>query len=98
MRLHSLVFACQTGTPFISLSYQPRNAAFCASVGMERFGVRLGDLRALNVAATELLRSRVSVRDHLLDLRARNVATIGRLMDDIRSRVLGKWSGECVSR
>jgi polysaccharide pyruvyl transferase WcaK-like protein len=98
MRLHSLVFACQTGTPFISLSYLPKNAAFCASVGMERFSVRLGDLRALNVAATELLRSRVSVREHLLDVRARNVATIGRLMDDIRSRVLGKWSGECVSR
>ncbi len=89
MRLHSLIFACQTGTPFVSLSYQPKNAVFCSSIGMERYSVPLGDLKALRHAVQDLRASRDAVRQRLIEARDRNVAEITHIMGDIRARVMG---------
>lgn len=46
MRLHALIFACQQGIPFISLTYQPKNAQLCASMGLKRFSVDLYQLKS----------------------------------------------------
>jgi hypothetical protein len=50
MRLHGLIFATQRGRPFVSLSYQPKNIAYCRSVGMEHASIDLYDLSALGPA------------------------------------------------
>ena len=69
MRVHSLVFACQMGIPFVSLSYQPKNHAFCGSVGMEDFSVDLYKLDRLPNVLQELVDGHSRIRDSLLDAR-----------------------------
>jgi hypothetical protein len=70
MRFHGLVFACQTGTPFVSLSYQPKNVQFCRDVGLPQASVDLYDLRGLHSALCRLKSEYADTRRHLLEKRA----------------------------
>jgi polysaccharide pyruvyl transferase WcaK-like protein len=83
MRLHSLIFACQMGVPFISLSYMPKNHRFCESVGLASFSLQLYDLSELSQAVSQLKASTYVVREQLLQVSRENRASIERAMHDI---------------
>jgi polysaccharide pyruvyl transferase WcaK-like protein len=54
MRLHALIFACQKGLPFVSLTYQPKNAAFCAAVGVSALSADLYHPAAFTAALAQV--------------------------------------------
>lgn len=45
MRLHSIIFATQMGIPFVSLSYEPKNANFCADLGLPELSLPLKEFK-----------------------------------------------------
>lgn len=45
MRLHGLIFALLTKTPFISLSYSPKVRNFCKMINMEKYCIDLSSLK-----------------------------------------------------
>lgn len=47
MRYHSIVFATQCGIPFISLSYQRKNSAFCFDMKFDTLSVDLDNINEL---------------------------------------------------
>ena len=47
MRFHSIVFATQSGIPFISLSYQPKNNTFCSDMGLDMLSVDIYKINEL---------------------------------------------------
>ncbi|MCO5192593.1 MAG: polysaccharide pyruvyl transferase family protein [Anaerolineae bacterium] len=70
MRLHALIFACQMGIPFISLSYQPKNEEICRQLDMARFSVPLTDLSQLTSAVAALKTEWSQLREQMLDFTA----------------------------
>lgn len=87
MRLHGLIFACQKGIPFLSLSYQPKNEAFCNDIGLPDNSVSIFDPILLSTAMDKLASNHDELRLRLLDVRAdyqREIvaimAAIGRLV------------------
>jgi len=70
MRLHGLIFSCQMGIPFLSLSYQPKNEAFCADLGLPELSVPLGHGDALEHALDHLMAAGRDLRSALLDRRS----------------------------
>jgi polysaccharide pyruvyl transferase WcaK-like protein len=87
MRLHSLIFACQMGIPFVSLSYQPKNAAFCADVGMEAVSVSPYDRHQLDRALTEMLGDAETMRRQLIAFRNQSVQAIWRAVEPLVQRI-----------
>jgi len=83
MRLHALIFACQMGIPFISLSYQPKNVGFCKSVGMQQYSVDLFRMKELSQAIGELRESYGELRERLLEVRAESQQRITALMNEL---------------
>jgi polysaccharide pyruvyl transferase WcaK-like protein len=69
MRLHALIFACQMAIPFVSLSYQPKNRALCADLGLEWASVPLGDTARLAEALDTLCECADEHRTALVELR-----------------------------
>lgn len=94
MRLHALIFACQTAIPFLSLSYQPKNEEFCKALGMP--GLSLDIFRpALLAEAIDNLKSEYArIRLGLLDIRAEYRQEIRAVMTAIR-RLVTRVGQEC---
>ncbi|MGQ9652148.1 MAG: polysaccharide pyruvyl transferase family protein [Phycisphaerae bacterium] len=67
MRLHALIFACQMGIPFVSLSYQPKNVEFCKALGLESLSVDLFRMSHLKRAIAYLKAEYDHVRQNLMD-------------------------------
>lgn len=90
MRLHALIFACQMGIPFLSLSYQPKNREFCRAAGIESMSVELPDHRSLK-AGTWTLKSRYDeIRSRILAYREQCAREINQIMGDLAGRIGGK--------
>lgn len=87
MRLHSLVFACQSGLPFVSLSYQPKCVEFCRSVGLPELSVALYGLRGLGRALHTITTDYDAIRDRLVDYRARAKDAVAQAMDLVRDAI-----------
>jgi glycosyltransferase involved in cell wall biosynthesis/polysaccharide pyruvyl transferase WcaK-like protein len=83
MRLHGLIFSCQMGIPFLSLSYQPKNEAFCADLGLEKLSIPLGHDDALESSLDFLLAEGREIRSSLLDRRSEYEAQARTLMNGI---------------
>jgi len=90
MRLHSVIFACQMGIPFASLSYQPKNERFCRALDLEKLSVDLFHAGELDDAITILQDSHEDLRERLLDFRERACADIRSKMSDVRKQVLAR--------
>ena len=80
MRVHSLMFAAQTGIPFVSLSYQPKNEEFCRAIALEHLSVDLCDLSKLRTAISTLKDSYVEIRQKLIDYRDKSRDEIRQIM------------------
>jgi polysaccharide pyruvyl transferase WcaK-like protein len=89
MRLHALIFACQMGIPFLSLTYQPKNKEFCRSIGMEQYSIDLFHLAGLSPAVERLKRDSRQFRSHLLEVRE----TYRRNITDRMKELLGSFAG-----
>jgi polysaccharide pyruvyl transferase WcaK-like protein len=90
MRLHALMFACQMGIPFVSLSYQPKNEAFCNAIGLET--VSFGLYTRVSKFEEALLQMKASyhdTREILLDYRSQSSKVLNDIMGSI-SRLLSK--------
>ncbi len=83
MRLHSLIFACQTAIPFVSLSYQPKNVAFCADLGMEAVSVSLYDCGQLDAALVRMKDEAAEIRRRLLSIREEKVRAVWRAAEPL---------------
>ncbi len=90
MRLHSLIFACQSGIPFVSLSYQPKNERFCRALGLEKLSVGLFDLSELDSAISVVKDSYSQLREKLIFERDRAHADITSTMNEIRRLMTGR--------
>jgi len=90
MRLHSLIFACQSGIPFVSLSYQPKNERFCRALGLEKLSVDLFDLSELDSAISVVKDSYSQLREKLIFERDRAHAEITSTMNEIRRLMTGR--------
>jgi glycosyltransferase involved in cell wall biosynthesis/MoaA/NifB/PqqE/SkfB family radical SAM enzyme len=87
MRFHSLVFACQMGIPFVSLSYQPKNERFCKALGMDDLSVSFDDMTCLDAAISTLKATYGDLREKLLSFRGQTHAEIESIMTNIRRLV-----------
>ncbi len=74
MRLHALIFACQKGIPFVSLTYQPKNAVFCTAAGVPELSTDLFHPAAFTAALTRVQADYAAVRARLLAYRGHAVA------------------------
>lgn len=83
MRLHSIIFACQMGIPFISLSYSPKNDEFCKSIEMDDFSIDIYDLSNLETAVVNLKENYSKIREKLLYYREKNHFEINQAMNNI---------------
>jgi hypothetical protein len=88
MRLHSLMFACQMGIPFVSLSYQPKNERFCRALGLEDLSIDLFDIAQLDAAISIMKDSYSQVREKLLFFREKAHADISSTMSNIRNLII----------
>ena len=71
MRFHSIVFATQCGVPFISLSYQPKNAEFCSGMGLDILSMDIYEMNKL-VDKIEYVKNNYDrIRRHLISYRER---------------------------
>lgn len=84
MRFHALVFALQRAVPFLSLSYQPKNAMFCRDLGLPQLSVDIYSLKDLPGSLSMLKTERRFLRERFLDIRADYTAEIGRIVRHIR--------------
>lgn len=89
MRLHSLIFACQMGIPFVSLSYQPKNEAFCEDVGMSSVSVSLFDPAQLEQALDTMIGQSRQIRGRLLAIRDQNVGRIWQTVEPLVRHIRG---------
>lgn len=89
MRLHSLIFACQMGIPFLSLSYQPKNKEFCKSIGLNA-SVNLYNLNNLEYLIKNMKENYFEIREHLLDYTSEQNKHAWKIMRDISKVVLFK--------
>jgi len=87
MRLHALIFACQMGIPFVSLSYQPKNRALCAELGMEWASTPLGRCDDLAAALDTLQASAREHREALLERREESVQRCWKSVEPIVAAV-----------
>jgi polysaccharide pyruvyl transferase WcaK-like protein len=87
MRLHGLIFACQKGIPFLSLSYQPKNEHFCSALGLSENSVNIFDKESLSSAMHRLTSNHAGLRSRLLDARADYQREITAIMEAIRRLV-----------
>lgn len=69
MRLHALIYACQKGIPFISLSYQPKNVVFCHELGMKQLSVDIYHTERLIAAIAYLKDNHRTLRDKMITYR-----------------------------
>lgn len=87
MRLHSLIFACQMGIPFLSLSYQPKNEEFCKSVGLEELSISLYDLSRLAEKIRRLQAGYAGYRERLLAFSAEQHNQAAGIMRQIAGQI-----------
>jgi polysaccharide pyruvyl transferase WcaK-like protein len=87
MRLHSLIFACQMGIPFISLSYMPKNEQFCQEIGLPHMSVPLHDYRHFPIVLANLLKDARQIREHLIEIRYENSCLINQQMSQIKRAI-----------
>lgn len=87
MRLHSLIFASQMGIPFLSLSYQPKNVAFCKSIQLD-CSIDLFDLSRLENRLEYLKEHYSEIRSHLLEFTDRQRKHAWELMNSISRNFL----------
>lgn len=66
MRLHSLIFATQMGIPFISLSYEPKNANYCNGLSHGELSLPLLDYKQIGRKIDYLKNNYDSIRQDLL--------------------------------
>ncbi len=71
MRFHSIVFATQCGIPFISLSYQPKNAAFCSDMGLDILSMDIYKMNQLEDKIADIRDNYDTFREHLISYRER---------------------------
>jgi polysaccharide pyruvyl transferase WcaK-like protein len=88
MRFHGVLFACQMGIPFVSLSYQPKSKSFCAENGMAEMSVGIRDTGGLRDAIEVMRTQAVHLREELLEVRSRAVSAAW----DCMGSLLGPWS------
>jgi polysaccharide pyruvyl transferase WcaK-like protein len=88
MRLHGLIFACQKGIPFLSLSYQPKNEEFCSEMGIAEISVDIFEEASLLSALDRLTSDHAQLRLRLLDARADYQREITVIMKAIRNLVV----------
>lgn len=87
MRFHSLVFACQMGIPFLSLSYQPKNARLCQDIGLPMLSVDPYRQDQVKSGLDYLLGHYDEIREKIFSYRLRSCSEIQKQMKDIVSRV-----------
>jgi len=68
-RFHSAILALQSGTPVLSLNYQPKSSGMMGLLGLRRYSVDLADARPeiLGPLAEELLEKGAGLRSSLLE-------------------------------
>lgn len=66
MRLHSLIFACQSGIPFISLSYEPKNINYCNDIGLPELSIPPKKYRQIRKKIKYLKNNYDTIRNSLI--------------------------------
>jgi len=84
MRLHALIFACQVGVPFLSLSYQPKNEEFCKALCMPELSLDICRPELFSPAIDNLKSEHARIRSNLIERRATNHREITTIMTAIR--------------
>ncbi|SHP75753.1 polysaccharide pyruvyl transferase CsaB [Mycobacteroides abscessus subsp. abscessus] len=81
MRLHGLIFACQMGLPFISLSYQPKNYGFLEELGLRDLSVDIFKSEELENKIDLLRENYKDIRERLIYFRNESNLKIHQTMD-----------------
>jgi polysaccharide pyruvyl transferase WcaK-like protein len=66
MNMHSAIFSFNVGTPFINISYNEKNPAFCRLAGMQDYCLDISRLGEMLPASLELLAEENSLRKKLV--------------------------------
>jgi len=92
MRLHSLIFAANAGTPFIALSYDPKVDAFAAAMAATEFCFPIEGLAAEGVATAveKALHEREALRERVAEaaqkMRARGAISAHLAAESLKPR------------
>ena len=90
MRLHSLIFACQMGIPFLSLSYQPKCLEFCRSLGLEHLSVNIYDLSTMSLRLQSLKDEYSTLRDRLISETHTRRAVIHKILHEVLDVIVAR--------
>lgn len=85
MRLHSVIFACQAGLPFVSIAYQPKCREFCRDLGYPQLSINPYGLRGLSDALAAVSRDYDQIRARLVTYRESARASLEPIVRDIRN-------------
>jgi polysaccharide pyruvyl transferase WcaK-like protein len=89
MRYHALLFSVQCGIPFVCLSYQPKCARFCQSIGMSHYSLDLFDYDKIVDRLLDLENNYHTIRQNLVLHRRKLSNDINCRMSEILSIVEG---------
>lgn len=87
MRYHAVVFAAQSGVPFLSLSYQPKNVSFCREIGLEDLSVDIFSWRTELAGKVTYLKENYSyLRNVLVAHRQDSFEKVQQMMGEFSTR------------
>lgn len=69
MRYHGLLFACQIGIPFVSLSYEQKNTNFCRDIGLPQLYLKLNQYQKIEQKINYINKNYDDIRNKLLSYR-----------------------------
>jgi polysaccharide pyruvyl transferase WcaK-like protein len=85
MRLHSLIFACQAGIPFVSIAYQPKCTEFCCDLGLAQLAVSPYGLQGLEDALAYVVGAHDEIRRRLVAYRTASRSKVVVALDVVRA-------------
>jgi len=88
MRYHGLLFACQTGIPFISLSYERKNTNFCKDIGLSKLAIKLKDYQKLESKMVYLKKNYSPIRKTFLAYRKKAQAEVKNIFIMLEKQML----------
>jgi polysaccharide pyruvyl transferase WcaK-like protein len=87
MRFHSIVYAVQSGIPFLSLPYWPKNYRLCSDLGLTEYLVELGNIEILGDKIDAMRSDYGNIRDDLINYRSIAICDTKNAVLDVKARM-----------
>jgi hypothetical protein len=87
MRYHGIIFACQSGIPFVSLSYEQKNTNFCKDIGLPQLYLKLENYKNIEKKINFINKNYDSIRNKLLSYRKKTKKEVWDIFTEIEKQI-----------